>query len=96
MHTSLPTSQIEFINKQICNRVDQVINATQIPSSVEASALKKRAKSNLKGTSPEKKENQKLIGILNRSITGGDTIKNTEPEKLPARINDLIQAANSG
>lgn len=31
LHTSLPTSQIEFINRQISRRADQVINAFSIP-----------------------------------------------------------------
>lgn len=99
MHTSLPTSQIEFIYKLIQNRAEQVLNASSVSTNVENSALKKRNKSNLKIGSPEKLVSAKVMNLVNRSfIAGNENPKSPiqESEKQPARINDLISAANSG
>ena len=57
--------------------------------SVETQQLKRRGKSNLKGQSPDK-VSQKVMNLVGRGL-----VEKPEGEK-PARINDLILAANSG
>ena len=56
---------------------------------IESSVLKKRAKSNLKVFSPTKEMNPKLAAL-------SSSVLEAEKQAPPARINDLINAANHG
>lgn len=81
--TSLPTSSIDYLNKQMHQRCEQVLQAASVVNmSFDAGSQKKRPKSNVKVFSPEKSSPSKAYQLVN-SYKANNSKSFIEADKQP-------------